>query len=115
MSETGNPVRNNEAESQFEWTADRQVAVLTYRLEPGSIAFLHTGVPEEVQGQGIAGKLAAAGLEFARQKGLTVIALCPFVAGYLKKHQQYLDLAGKSIAGESPHRGSQTANIGPEE
>jgi predicted GNAT family acetyltransferase len=52
-------------------------------------------VPEELQGQGIAGKLAAAGLEFARQKGLTVIPLCPFVAGYVKKHQQYLDLVQK--------------------
>jgi uncharacterized protein len=95
MSETENPVRNNEAESQFEWTAGGQTAVLTYRLKPGSIVFVHTGVPEKLQGQGIAGKLAAAGLEFARQKGLTVIPLCPFVAGYVKKHQQYLDLVQK--------------------
>ena len=95
MSETEKPVRNNEAESQFEWTADGHTAVLTYRLQPGSIVFVHTGVPEKLRGQHIAGKLAAAGLEFARQKGLTVIPLCPFVAGYLKKHQQYLDLVQK--------------------
>ena len=57
--------------------------------------FVHTGVPEKLQGQHIAGKLAAAGLEFGRQKGLSVIPLCPFVAGYLKKHQQYLDLVQK--------------------
>jgi uncharacterized protein len=62
--------------------------------------FVHTGVPEKLQSQGIAGKLAAAGLEFARQKGLTVIPPCPFVAGYDKKHQQYLDLVRKSIANE---------------
>lgn len=102
MSETENPVKNNEAESQFEWTAGGQIAVLTYRLEPGSIVFLHTGVPERLQGHGIAGKLAAAGLQFARQKGWTVIPLCPFVAGYLKRHQEYLDLVQKE------HRGRVT-------
>jgi uncharacterized protein len=95
MSETENPVRNNEAESQFQWTADGETAVLTYQLKPGSIVFVHTGVPEKLRGQHIAGNLAAAGLEFARQNGLTVIPLCPFVAGYLKKHQEYLDLVEK--------------------
>jgi uncharacterized protein len=99
MSETENPVRNNEAESQFEWTAGGQTAVLTYRLKPGSIVFVHTGVPEKLQGQGIAGKLAAAGLELARQKGLTVIPLCPSLR-LPQKHQQYLDLVRKSIANE---------------
>ena len=94
MSVTENPVRNNEAESQFQWTADGETAALTYQLKPGSIVFVHTGVPEKLRGQHIAGKLAAAGLKFARQKRLSVIPLCPFVAGYLKK-QQYLDLVQK--------------------
>lgn len=90
-------VRNNEAESQFELAADGETAVLTYRLEPGSIVFVHTGVLETLQGQGIAGKLAAAGLESARQKGLTVVPLCPFVAGYLKRYHEYVDLVQEDI------------------
>ena len=69
--------------------------MLTYQLKPGSIVFVPTGVPEKLRGQHIAGKLTAAGWEFARQKGLSVIPLCPFVAGYLKKHLQYLDLVQK--------------------
>ena len=97
MSKTENPVRNNEAESQFQWTADRDTAVLTYQLKPGSIVLMHTGVPEMLQGQHIARKLAAAGLEFARQKGLTVIPLCPFVAGYLKKHHN-IWISSKSVS-----------------
>ena len=62
MPETENPVRNNEAESQFQWTADGETAVLKYQLKPGSIVFVHTGAPEKLRGQHIAGKLAAAGL-----------------------------------------------------
>jgi predicted GNAT family acetyltransferase len=30
---------------------------------------------------------------------LTVIPLCPFVAGYVKKHQEYLDLVEKEYRG----------------
>ena len=92
MSEIKHRVRNTEAESQFEWTDGGEVAVLTYRLERGSIVFVHPGVPEKLQGHGVAGELASAGLEFARQKRWTVLPLCPFVAAYVKRHQEYLDL-----------------------
>jgi uncharacterized protein len=92
VSEIKYRVSNNEAESQFEWTDGGEVAVLTYRLEPGSIVFVHTGVPEKLQDHGVAGELAAAGLEFARQKRWTVVPLCPFVAAYVKRHPEYLDL-----------------------
>jgi hypothetical protein len=62
MSETEHPVRNTEAESQFQWTADGETAVLKYQLKPGSIAFMHTGVSEKLQRQHIARKLAGRGL-----------------------------------------------------
>jgi predicted GNAT family acetyltransferase len=54
----------------------RQVAVLTYGLEMSSIIFVHPGVLEKLQRHALTGKLAAAGLEFARQKRWTVIPLC---------------------------------------
>ncbi|MCC6589661.1 MAG: N-acetyltransferase [Bryobacterales bacterium] len=85
-------VTNNQSAHQFELTADGETAVLTYRLQPGSITFVHTGVPEKLEGRGIAKQLAAAGLEFAREHGLTVVPLCPYVAGYIKRHPEYLDL-----------------------
>ena len=99
MSETENLVRNNEAESQFQWTADGETGVLTYQLKPGSIAFMHTGVPEMLPGQHVARKLAGAGLELARQKGLTVIPLCPALRSP-QKASTILDLVRKSIANE---------------
>jgi uncharacterized protein len=87
-----NPVIHNEAAHQFEISADGATAILTYRLKPKSILFLHTEVPEQFRGRGIAGQLASAGLDFARQRSLAVVPLCPFVAGYIKKHQEYLDI-----------------------
>ena len=101
MSETENSVRNNEAESQFQWTADGETAALTDQLKPGSIAFMHTGVPEKLRGQHRAGKRAAAGLELARQKGLTVIPLCPSLR---------LPQKASTISGSRPERVSRTSD-----
>ena len=67
-------------------------AVLQYRLTPGRITFLHTLVPEVLRGQGIAQKLAHAGLEHARAEGLRVVPICPFVQSYVKKHPEYQTL-----------------------
>lgn len=90
MSET--LVKNDEAAGRFELTEGGETAVLTYTLAPDAITFLHTGVPESLEGRGIGKKLAVAGLDFAREKGLTVVPLCPFVASYLRRHPDYLDL-----------------------
>ena len=67
-------------------------AVLQYRLTGTRITFLHTLVPEAFRGQGIAQKLAHAGLEHAKAAGLRVVPICPFVQSYLKRHPEYRPL-----------------------
>jgi hypothetical protein len=74
---------------RFEIRIDGQVAELTYTLRNGTITFLHTGVPPELEGQGIGSKLAQAGLEYARANGLKIKSLCWFVSGYLQRHPEY--------------------------
>lgn len=86
------PVINNEARSRFEAEVDGEIAELTYRRQPDSITFLHTGVPEKLSGHGIGQALARTGLDFAREKKLAVIPLCPFVVTYIKRHPEYLDI-----------------------
>jgi predicted GNAT family acetyltransferase len=56
------------------------------------IVFIHTVVPEALEGHGIAGKMAHFALEDARARHLAVILLCPFVAGYIRRHLEYADL-----------------------
>ena len=86
-------VVHNEAAHQFEVTVDGKMAFLTYRLPPagGSITFLHTEVPQEMEGHGIGSQLARAGLDYARDRQLSVVPLCPFVAEYVRRHPQYLE------------------------
>lgn len=91
--ETGEPpVRRNEARSRFEIQAGGEIAELVYRSEGGVIDFLHTGVPPALEGRGIAGRLAVAGLEYARAHNLRVVASCPYVKSYIERHPPYQDL-----------------------
>ncbi|HYL39511.1 MAG TPA: GNAT family N-acetyltransferase [Bryobacteraceae bacterium] len=85
-------VTNNPAASQFEFSTGGKLAFLQYKLRPGRLALLHTEVPKELEGHGIGGKLARAGLEFARAQGLVVVPLCPFVVEYIKRHPEFVEL-----------------------
>ena len=85
-------VTNNEEAHRYEVKMDEQLAVLTYERRGNHIIFLHTGVPEALAGHGIASKLASFALEEARSQKLTVVPVCPFVADYIRHHQEYLSL-----------------------
>ena len=67
-------------------------AVLTYKVEGDTIYLVHTEVPPQMEGKGIGGQLAKAGLEYARKNNLKVVPRCPFVTSYLQRHLEYQDL-----------------------
>ncbi len=94
MSDEKIPVQvvNNPAAKRFETHVDGHLAILQYAVKRGKIVFLHTEVPDELEGQGIGGQLAKAGLEYARAEGLGVVSECPFVSSYIQRHPQYQEL-----------------------
>ena len=68
-------------------------AELVYRgLDDHTVEMVHTGVPEEAAGHGIAGNLAKAAFSWARQNGRRVVVTCPFVAKWLERHPEEQDL-----------------------
>lgn len=56
------------------------------------IAFVHTEVEEGHEGRGVGSALARAVLDDARASGLEVLAICPFIDGWISKHPEYEDL-----------------------
>ena len=76
-------------ENRFVIRVDGHTAELTYSLLGSTILFTHTGVPPALEGQGIASKLAKAGLEYARTNGLKIQSICSFVTRYLQRHPEY--------------------------
>lgn len=86
-------IKNRPEKKRFELTLDGQVAVVEYILLPHRIIFTHTEVPEAFEGQGVGSALAKHVLNFAREQGLKVQPLCPFIAGYMRRHrEEYADL-----------------------
>jgi len=65
------------------------VAFITYREGGGRILFLHTEVPEALEGRGVTTEFARAALDYARARHLTVFPFCPYVASYIRRHPEY--------------------------
>ncbi len=66
-----------------------------YTARDDVLVFTHTEVPPEHEGQGIAAHLVRFALESARARGLRVIALCPYVRAFLRRHEdEFMDLVG---------------------
>jgi predicted GNAT family acetyltransferase len=55
--------------------------------------FIHTEIDMNQSGKGLASLLVAAALNDVRERGLRVVAICPFTATYLRGHREYDDLA----------------------
>ena len=78
---------------RFEVLADGEVAgYADYQLSPGRILFTHTEIDEAYEGKGLGSVLVRHVLDDARERGLAVLPMCPFVRGWIGKHGDYLDL-----------------------
>jgi predicted GNAT family acetyltransferase len=77
---------------RFELERDGQVAYLEYNLAGKLLQLIHTEVPEALRGEGMASALAESALQWAREHQVKVDVICPYVAGYLRKHPEFSDL-----------------------
>lgn len=59
-----------------------------YRRQGDRVLFTHTEVPPPFEGRGIAARLVAAALRWARDEGLQVVPLCSYVASHLRRHPE---------------------------
>ena len=85
-------VHDNPAEGRFETSVDGTTAFAEYRLDGDRIAFTHTIVPPALEGRGVGSALVRAALDAARERGLKVVPRCSFVAAYMRRHPETLDL-----------------------
>jgi len=85
-------VIHNAEKDRFETWIDNQLSKLDYLLDEDTIVMTHVGVYPEHRGQGVAGKLVEVALNYAEKNSLRVIPMCPYVAAYIRRHPQYIDL-----------------------
>lgn len=85
-------VTHNPADNRFEIWIEGRLAKLDYLENVDTIMMLHVGVPPELRGQGVAGIITKAGLEYAKSQSLRVIPMCSYVRAFIKRNPQYAEL-----------------------
>lgn len=94
MSEAarGSEVTDNSGESRYEIAyGKRRAGFAAYRRHADRIVFTHTEIDDEFSGKGLGSVLAAHAVEDANARGLTIVPVCPFIAGWLRKHPEYAE------------------------
>jgi hypothetical protein len=65
----------------------RPVGFTQYEVRGDAILLLHTEIDPDQEGKGLGGRLAKAVLTDATSRGLRVIARCPFISAYVRRHR----------------------------
>ncbi|GAA1176032.1 N-acetyltransferase [Streptomyces hebeiensis] len=95
MSESSTPpvVQRADAEHRYEILVDGQRAGLTeYRDLAVQRVFFHTEIDEAFAGQGLAPQLVREALADVRASGMRIVPVCPYVAKFLKRHDEFADI-----------------------
>jgi predicted GNAT family acetyltransferase len=79
-------VSDNAAQKRFELTVDGQTSFLKYERTHDALTLIHTEVPESLRGHHLGEALVKHALDAGRSEGLRIVALCPFVRAYMRKH-----------------------------
>lgn len=87
-------VTNNADKSRYEIVADDQLAGFAeYQLSDGMVAFTHTEVDKAFGGRGLAKILVTQALDDAKEQGLAVQPVCPYVKKVIAENADtYLEL-----------------------
>jgi len=87
---------DNPASHRFELRLAGEVAAYSeYNVLSHALLFTHTEVLPAHEGKGLGSRMAKYALEEARRRGVQVIPACPFIAAYIRRHHEYLDLVSE--------------------
>ncbi|MFE7231487.1 GNAT family N-acetyltransferase [Streptomyces sp. NPDC002405] len=86
-------VRRADAEHRYEILVDGKRAGLTaYRDRAEQRVFYHTEIDDAFAGQGLASQLVQEALTDVRESGKRIVPVCPYVAKFLKRHEEFADI-----------------------
>lgn len=86
-------VERVDAKHRYEILVDGKRAGLTaYRDRDDRRVFFHTEIDDAHAGQGLASVLVEQALTDVRASGMRIVPVCPYVAKFLKKHDEFADL-----------------------
>lgn len=81
-------VKHNAAARRFEVVIDKLLARCDYRMHGNTMMLVHTEVPPQFEGRGVASKLVRAAFEHAKANGMDVLPVCSYVSTWTRRHPE---------------------------
>ncbi|MEU4685839.1 GNAT family N-acetyltransferase [Streptomyces xinghaiensis] len=95
-SSTTAVVERVDTERRYEILVEgRRVGLTAYRDLGGRRVFFHTEIDEAFAGQGLAPQLVQQALDDVRASGMRIVPVCPYVAKFLKRHDEFTDITDR--------------------
>jgi predicted GNAT family acetyltransferase len=82
-------IKDNKNDNALELWVDGKRSFIEYEIEGKNIYLLHTEVPSEQNGQGIAADLVQKSFAYLEEHNFKVIPACSYVRAFLKRHPDW--------------------------
>ena len=81
-------IEHNVARQRFETHVDGLLCRCDYRMSGMTMMIVHTEVPPQLEGRGIAAALVRAAFAHAAAVGFKVVPACSYVRAYVRRHPE---------------------------
>ncbi|MEU3269719.1 GNAT family N-acetyltransferase [Saccharomonospora sp. NPDC006951] len=88
---TSKVVRNDDKARYEIWWGDELAGFASFRQRGERTVFVHTEIGDDFGGKGLGSALAKGALDDVVRREQFIVAVCPFIAAYLRKHPGYAD------------------------
>lgn len=91
---TMSDITRNDTAQRYELRDDdgTLVGLANFEDRDGRRVFTHTEVDDEREGKGFGSDLARGALDDTRAQGMRVVPVCPFISGWIDRHDDYAAL-----------------------
>jgi hypothetical protein len=80
---------NNQAIHNFEMVVDGHRAFIDYQQKGDKVFLMHTEVPVELEGRGVASTIVEKTLKYLEANNLKIVPYCAYIKVFLKRHPEW--------------------------
>lgn len=88
-------ITHNASSQRFESKVDGLLCRSDYRMHGNTMMLVHTEVPPQLEGRGIASALVRAAFDHAKQNGMDVLPVCSYARTWVQRHPEFNSLVAQ--------------------
>lgn len=89
MSQEELEIQDNKSDQALEYWVDGKRSFIGYEMEGNQIYLLHTEVPTEQNGKGIAAQMVEKAFVYLEGRDMKVIPSCSYIRAFLKRNPDW--------------------------